>query len=166
MAGAPIRCSIVVSISACHAEDPGSIPGGGALFPSPPSACAETTSDAQQFATCRKLASVHLGAPFPGFVASFCVGNSSSARLERGELLKGVALWPNFTPCGTRTRNLRIRSPTPCPLGHGGMCCSRSVYVFLVGVVVLFVLFGARASALPAVYATSLLSSVGRACAS
>ena len=26
---APIRCSIVVSISACHAEDPGSIPGGG-----------------------------------------------------------------------------------------------------------------------------------------
>ena len=26
-----IRCSIVVSISACHAEDPGSIPGGGAL---------------------------------------------------------------------------------------------------------------------------------------
>ena len=25
----PIRCSIVVSISACHAEDPGSIPGGG-----------------------------------------------------------------------------------------------------------------------------------------
>ena len=27
---APIRCSIVVSISACHAEDPGSIPGRGA----------------------------------------------------------------------------------------------------------------------------------------
>ena len=26
-----IRCSIVVSISACHAEDPGSIPGGGVL---------------------------------------------------------------------------------------------------------------------------------------
>ena len=24
------------------------------------------------------------------------------------------------TPCGTRTRNLRIRSPTPCPLGQGG----------------------------------------------
>ena len=24
------------------------------------------------------------------------------------------------TPGGTRTRNLRIRSPTPCPLGHGG----------------------------------------------
>ena len=28
-----IRCSIVVSISACHAEDPGSIPGGG-VYPS------------------------------------------------------------------------------------------------------------------------------------
>ena len=26
------RCSIVVSISACHAEDPGSIPGGGFFF--------------------------------------------------------------------------------------------------------------------------------------
>ena len=26
------------------------------------------------------------------------------------------------TPCGTRTRNLRIRSPTPCPLGQGGCC--------------------------------------------
>ena len=25
------------------------------------------------------------------------------------------------TPCGTRTRNLRIRSPTPCPLGQGGL---------------------------------------------
>ena len=24
------------------------------------------------------------------------------------------------TPCGTRTRNLRIRSPTPCPLSQGG----------------------------------------------
>ena len=27
-----IRCSIVVSISACHAEDPGSIPGRGDLL--------------------------------------------------------------------------------------------------------------------------------------
>jgi hypothetical protein len=26
-----------------------------------------------------------------------------------------------YTPCGTRTRNLRIRSPTPCPLGQGGL---------------------------------------------
>ena len=25
------------------------------------------------------------------------------------------------TSCGTRTRNLRIRSPTPCPLGQGGL---------------------------------------------
>ena len=32
-----IRCSIVVSISACHAEDPGSIPGGGVFAaPGPP----------------------------------------------------------------------------------------------------------------------------------
>ena len=27
-------------------------------------------------------------------------------------------------PLQTRTRNLRIRSPTPCPLGQGG-CCSK-----------------------------------------
>jgi hypothetical protein len=27
-----IPCSIVVSIPACHAGDPGSIPGGGATF--------------------------------------------------------------------------------------------------------------------------------------
>ena len=26
-----------------------------------------------------------------------------------------------LTPCGTRTRNLRITSPTPCPLGQGGL---------------------------------------------
>ena len=27
-----IRCSIVVSIPACHADDPGSVPGGGVLL--------------------------------------------------------------------------------------------------------------------------------------
>ena len=27
-----VRCSIVVSISACHADDPGSIPGGGMSY--------------------------------------------------------------------------------------------------------------------------------------
>ena len=25
----------------------------------------------------------------------------------------------SFTPCGTRTRHLQVRSPTPCPLGQG-----------------------------------------------
>ena len=33
------------------------------------------------------------------------------------------------TPGGTRTRNLRIRRPTPCPLGHGGECC---VWLFVI----------------------------------
>ena len=121
-----------------------------------------------------------LSASFYGklYEQTFLVGSSP---VEMGVFVDGfagaargaVATTYNFcacvfssTPGGTRTRNLRIRGPTPCPLGHGGMCCSRSVYVFLVGVVVLLVLFGARASALPAVYVTSLLSSVGRACAS
>ena len=37
------------------------------------------------------------------------------------------AMWPKLshpkqiTLCGTRTHNLRIRSPTPCPLGQGGL---------------------------------------------
>ena len=31
---------------------------------------------------------------------------------------RATKAWP--TPCGTRTHNLRIRSPTPCPLGQGG----------------------------------------------
>ena len=30
------------------------------------------------------------------------------------------------TPCGTRTHNLRIRSPTPCPLGQGGLLIPRT----------------------------------------
>ena len=31
------------------------------------------------------------------------------------------------TPCGTRSRNLRMRSPTPCPLGQGGLTCQVAV---------------------------------------
>ena len=30
----------------------------------------------------------------------------------------------HHTPCGTRAHNLRIRAPTPCPLGQGGSCRS------------------------------------------
>ena len=41
--GSDIRDSIVVSISACHAEDPGSIPGRGVYSPRPLSALADST---------------------------------------------------------------------------------------------------------------------------
>ena len=34
----------------------------------------------------------------------------------------GADSMKKVTPCGTRARNLRIRGPTPCPLGQGGMC--------------------------------------------
>ena len=40
-------------------------------------------------------------------------------------LNKGVASH-HHTPCGTRAHNLRIRGPTPCPLGQGGSCCGSS----------------------------------------
>ena len=43
-----IRCSIVVSISACHAEDPGSIPGGGAFM--------LTAESTQTIAACWQIA--------------------------------------------------------------------------------------------------------------
>jgi hypothetical protein len=42
-------------------------------------------------------------------------GNEACGHLAEVEV-------PKSTPCGTRTRNLRIRSPTPCPLGQGGCC--------------------------------------------
>ena len=38
------------------------------------------------------------------------------------EINKNAHAWchqKELTPCGTRTRNLWIRSPTPCPLGQG-----------------------------------------------
>ena len=43
---------------------------------------------------------------------------------NRGRIYMGVATSHTATactPCGTRTRNLRIRCPTPCPLGQGGL---------------------------------------------
>ena len=51
------------------------------------------------------------------------------------------------TPCGTRTRNLRIRSPTPCPLGQGGhvCCCLSCISWFAVGSRVVFALSVLRA---------------------
>ena len=42
-----------------------------------------------------------------------------SLLLGSGTLMSHVPS-KSSTPCGTRTRNLRIRSPTPCPLGQGG----------------------------------------------
>ena len=44
--------------------------------------------------------------------------SSSAERVRHGPLLS--TLTKVITPCGTRTRNPRIRSPTPCPLGQGG----------------------------------------------
>ena len=76
-----------------------------------------------------------LSASFYGklYEQTFLVGSSP---VEMGVFVDGfagaargaVATTYNFcacvfssTPGGTRTRNLRIRGPTPCPLGQGGM---------------------------------------------
>ena len=37
------------------------------------------------------------------------------------------ACFCTITPCGTRTRNLRILIPTPCPFGQGGRCIKQYV---------------------------------------
>ena len=67
----------------------------------------------------------------------FCVSEVAEQSLWRS-----IAAWirdqkKKSTPCGTRTRNLRIRSPTPCPLGQGGhgaearfACQERFQFVF------------------------------------
>ena len=47
------------------------------------------------------------------FVSVGCMGTSDTAVVI-------FSFYIMSTPCGTRTRNLRIRSPTPCPLGQGG----------------------------------------------
>ena len=52
--------------------------------------------------------------PAAGHLTGLGLGHSgalSTAQLQRGT---------QCTPCGTRARNLRIRGPTPCPLGQGG----------------------------------------------
>ena len=41
--------------------------------------------------------------------------------LTGSKVLRTSLFATHSTPCGTRTRNLRIRGPTPCPLGQGGM---------------------------------------------
>ena len=58
-----------------------------------------------------------------------CVGASGAPVCLPGGFSfdTGWPVRPNLrTPCGTRTRNLRIRSPTPCPLGQGGNACVRT----------------------------------------
>ena len=52
----------------------------------------------------------HLVAP------SVTLAPQSSGSIPRWMVPRNIKI----TPCGTRTRNLRIRSPTPCPLGQGG----------------------------------------------
>ena len=44
--------------------------------------------------------------------------------------VNGVMRRHAHTPCGTRTHNLWIRSPTPCPLGQGGYIAEASMDVF------------------------------------
>ena len=50
-------------------------------------------------------------------------GRSQRHRLLSAKIGRKTAATPITrmgTPCGTRTRNLLLRGPTPCPLGQGG----------------------------------------------
>ena len=49
------------------------------------------------------------------------VGRSPTACMDS----HGLVSQHMRTPCGTRTRNLRIRSTTPCPLGQWGQLCTQ-----------------------------------------
>jgi hypothetical protein len=62
--------------------------------------------------------------------ATFHVASTSPIYTE-AFFAQGIHCIDVSTPCGTRTRNLRIRSPTPCPLGQGGyelLPCDASTY--------------------------------------
>ena len=50
-----------------------------------------------------------------------CKSKTKSRKSATGIFKHRVLVWSQITPCGTRTRNLRIRNPTPCPLGQGGL---------------------------------------------
>ena len=137
-----IRDSIVVSISARHAEDPGSIPGRGVvciyhqiivhfvfcdicLFFVSSFMCCSLSLFFQCWLyflyLCLSLSlSVSLSVSF--------LFTSIDIKLQPFSPPKSQSCWHqqsllidyNCTPCGTRARNLRIRGPTPCPLGQGG----------------------------------------------
>ena len=171
----------MVSISACHAEDPGSIPGRGVL------SSAHAFSSQVELKPLRSLVPARehylskiCGAmnrkaellppsrwAFEVVVPQFHVATSliliiacilkyirhSPIHVDGGDAVhqnfpfvcmcflgheacspmvivislpafvsRGHVVHTQDTPCGTRTRNLRIRSPTPCPLGQGGSC--------------------------------------------
>ena len=55
------------------------------------------------------------------FLSAECMGTRSAAAVI-------FSIYIMSTPCGTRTRNLRIRSPTPCPLGQGTLMCIFRIY--------------------------------------
>ena len=103
-----IRGSIVASISACHAEDPGSIPGrGGACR----DCCFKVTQQGSSFRK-RKI--------------------FAEPRQRRNYLRAPALDWccvcvracvcPRNDPGRTRTCNPRLRRPMPYPLGHGANC--------------------------------------------
>ena len=118
------RGSIVVSISACHAEDPGSIPGRGILSCARflrrrlAEACAatrpcinDTVSERLRRWTRNPLGSARRGSNPLGVVYAV----SCSCRVW---LAKRCANEPGRT----RTCNPRLRGPMPYPLGHGSTC--------------------------------------------
>jgi hypothetical protein len=63
------------------------------------------------------------------FLQSFLKAFTRLFRMFRGCNVFADSAWlgeMSVTPCGTRAHNLRIRSPTPCPLGQGGLLIPRT----------------------------------------
>jgi hypothetical protein len=58
-------------------------------------------------------------AAWPGGMGELLLAGILGTREDSSFAAQNGFSWPS-APCGTRTRNLRIRSPTPCPLGQGG----------------------------------------------
>ena len=133
-----IRCSIVVSISACHAEDLGSIPGGGVFRPgwtspfcsngaSPPLALRHPPRRAPSSTTSGGEAALHQAGYGAVGRASDCRTFAAIRRPPARFRVAGPLSAPSHSatlhrrndPGRARTCNPRPRRPMPYPLGHG-----------------------------------------------
>ena len=109
----------------CGWPPPSSLPFSGKYKGAPPLFVKHDFAINSATGTRTRVARVRAEYPNQLDYSGFCWLSQGGAKLA----LYLFALWfereknrrvAHITPCGTRTHNLRIRSPTPCPLGQGG----------------------------------------------